>query len=377
MNIYYDYQILYNQRYGGISRYYYELINMIEEKHLANTDISCMFSTNHYFAGYRGIDEGSAFLNIRSAVIRRPLRFMGHMLNQEITKKKAKKADVIHLTYYNPYALNITDVKKVVTVYDMIEEINRKDETLDRIIVQKRECIRKADHVIAISESTKNDILRIYPEINEDKISVIYIGTSMNGKIESKIIKDEVRKKFPDRYILYVGQRGGYKNFNTFIKPIMEVDKELYLMCIGGGDFTSDELRELMGIEKRVIQMNADDDVLAKAYCNALAFVFPSMYEGFGIPTLEAFTCNCPAIISNTSSMPEVGGDAVLYFNPEDVEEMRDRIYSVLNDSNLRSSMIEKGRERLNYFSWESIANQTIQCYKSLLMNNGGRTDAI
>ena len=120
---------------------------------------------------------------------------------------------------------------------------------------------------------------------------------------------------------------------------------------------------------ERVVQMNTDDDILAKAYERANCFVFPSFYEGFGIPTLEAFACNCPAIISNTSSMPEVGGQAVLYFDPNNQEEMRVQIEKAITDDGLRQSLIEKGKERLKLFSWEIIAKQTVDCYKRVIFH--------
>lgn len=381
MNIYYDYQILYNQKYGGISRYFYDLINTIEYLRLANTSIKCKFSTNHYFAGYKGISETGAFLNIKSPIIRRSLRMWGHIINQSITKKIARDVEIMHLTYYNPYALKIPGVKKVVTVYDMIEEVKRKDSRLDQVIANKKECIYKADHVIAISESTKRDILRLYPDVNEDKVTVIYIGTSMmTGKAD---IWDKVNsgtsqmqeengkdKRFPEKYILFVGQRGGYKNFDGFIKavkPLLSNDKTLHLLCIGGGKFTPEELLMIQDVEDRIVQMDADDETLVAAYSNALCFVFPSFYEGFGIPTLEAFSCECPAVISNTSSMSEVGGDAALYFDPENTDEMRSQIEKVLTDGDIKSGLINSGRERMKLFSWEAIARQTVDCYKKVL----------
>ena len=113
--------------------------------------------------------------------------------------------------------------------------------------------------------------------------------------------------------------------------------------------------------------MNVDDQTLSYAYSHALCFVFPSLYEGFGIPTLEAFACNCPVVLSNTSSMPEVGGDAAEYINPYDVNDMTQKIQNVLNDENLRVRMIEKGREQLKKFDWDEIAQQTIDCYKEVL----------
>lgn len=339
------------------------MIRTINQGHFANTAIHCKFNTNHYFAGYKEIGQTRAFLDIKSSFIRRPLRLYGHLVNQEITRRCAQKADIVHLTYYNPYALKLKGVKKVVTVYDMIEEVKRQDSRLDFLIGYKKRCILEADHVIAISESTKSDILRLYPNMDENKISVIYIGTSIKGPQTTAI-------DLPDKYILFVGKRDGYKNFNRFfkaIKPLLSQDRDLSLLCVGGGCFTQEEDRMFGESRCQVFQMDVDDDILAAAYAKALCFVFPSLYEGFGIPTLEAFTCECPAVISNTSSMPEVGGDAVLYFNPGSEDEMRMQVEKVMNDNTLKLELIEKGRERVKLFSWETIAKQTVECYKKVM----------
>lgn len=366
MNIYYDYQILYSQKYGGISRYYYDLIQEMDKRHPVETEIHCKYNVNRYFAGIGDIELGEGFLNVKSSIIRRPLRFYGHKINQNITKRCAKRADIVHLTYYNPYALKLKGVKKVVTVYDMIEEVMRKDSHLDFLIEYKRKCIYGADHIIAISESTKRDILRLYPDAGENKISVIYIASSLDVNKQQKM-------KLPERYILFVGRREGYKNFNTFfsaIYSILKEDRSLHLICIGGGAFSEDEVRMMDEIQDRVLQINADDAVLTAVYSNALCFVFPSQYEGFGIPTLEAFSCDCPAVISNTSSMPEVGGDAVLYFDPNDQEEIKRQVERIVYDEALRTDLVNKGKERLKAFSWNQIAERTIDCYKRVL-NNG------
>lgn len=365
MNIYYDYQILYMQRYGGISRYYYDLITEIEKNPLVKTEIHCKYNTNHYFVNTGDIKLSDAFFHVKPTILRRALRLYGHKVNQAVTKRCVKRADILHMTYYYPYALEWPDVKKVVTVYDMIQEVFRRNDSLDFIIENKKRCIHEADHIIAISESTKKDILRIYPDVNEDKISVIYIGSSLKKSDDAKQVLT-----LPKRYVLYVGVRDGYKNFETLLeamKPLLKKDDSLYILCVGGGAFTSDEKERIGVYEKRVIQMDADDRILVAAYSHALCFVFPSLYEGFGIPTLEAFTCDCPVVLSNTSSMPEVGGDAVLYCDPVNREDIQEQIRKVIYNEELRLKMIDKGRERLKLFSWDQIARQTVECYRSVL----------
>jgi glycosyltransferase involved in cell wall biosynthesis len=111
----------------------------------------------------------------------------------------------------------------------------------------------------------------------------------------------------------------------------------------------------------------ASDNDLAELYSKAIAFVFPSLYEGFGIPVLEAFASQCPAIISNTSSLPEIGGDAAVYFDPYSIDDMRNQIERVICSSSLQNEMNEKGKERIKLFSWEKCARETMEVYKSLI----------
>ena len=229
----------------------------------------------------------------------------------------------------------------------------------------KKILAHKASKIIAISESTKQDIIEILG-IDENKIKVIYLGNSMSLSLSKSNID------LPNKYLLFVGYRGEYKNFNRFIDSaahLLNDDCDLNVICVGGGEFSPSELGkfEKKDISKQLLQFDLDDDSLAYFYNNALAFVFPSLYEGFGMPVLEAFACECPLICSNTSSLPEVAGNAAEYFDPYDVSDMQAVITKVLNDSHLRSELVLKGKNRLPLFSWEATAKKTIELYKSIL----------
>jgi len=153
------------------------------------------------------------------------------------------------------------------------------------------------------------------------------------------------------------------------IAPIFERDAELQVICSGGGSFTPDEASFLkgLGLNGRVRQHTVNDDTLAELYRRAAAFVYPSIYEGFGIPVLEAFACRCPAVISESSSLPEVGGDATAYFNPKDESSIEHAVHKVIYDDGLRERLRSKGYERLKKFSWEKTSKETIELYKSVL----------
>ena len=356
MKVYYDYQILLSQKYGGISRYFFELASRLRGLGV-EVSIDCIHNHNHYFKEQLGgchpargrlAGRALAFANKARALwdLRRPY-------------------DIIHPTYYDPYLLGHYSGKLVVTVHDMIHEkyIDEYPELGARDIKNKERMIRAADRVIAISESTKRDILAVYPDIDESKISVIHIGTAMRGNAS------EGKGPLPGvRYVLFVGSRGLYKNFDRFFQamaPILERQSGLHIMCAGGGTFSSKELKTIEGrYRERVHQMDMDDAELANAYAHAECFVFPSRYEGFGIPILEAFANGCPVVLSRSSSMPEVAGDGAEYFDPLDAEEMSERIGRVLEDGSIRALLRARGKERLKKFDWDDIAARTLECYR-------------
>lgn len=352
IKVFYDYQIMLQQKFGGISRYFYELFSRINQMEDIKVDAYCYGNRNAYFEKYFGSIKDRRILG------------MG-FLNRFLMPKKMKGYDIIHPTYYHPYILKCKYKKLVITVYDMIHELfpdmfPAEDPTKQN----KKIMMDAADHIIAISESTKRDILKLYPDIPSKKISVIYIAGNLSTKIQCANLN------LPEKYILFVGNRGIYKNFKAFfnsIEPILIKDTNLHLVCIGGGPFDGEEREMIDKVSNRVIQMNAHDSELAYAYSKAICFIFPSLYEGFGIPTLEAFGCNCPVVLSNTSSMLEVGGDAAIYFDPYNQENMREKIEEVIYDTELREQMKARGQIQFSKFNWDSIVQETVSCYKNVL----------
>lgn len=355
MKIYYDFQILRVQKYGGISRYFYELYNHINDKELAQVKVGCLFNRNRYFEDICGIKEGTN-------------SYRKYKLECTYSLANSFFSDIVHPTYYEPYILKRKRGKLVITVYDMIHEIypgyfHTEDTTREK----KKQLIYHADGIIAISENTKADILKFYPDVKEEKIKVIYLGNSL---MTNPTNKANLNRDFPAKYILYVGTRGGYKNFATFFeaaKNILSEDSSMHLLCAGGGNFSDREKEMMNSISDRVHQIDVTDEILAYLYKNAECFVFPSLYEGFGIPTLEAFASGCPCIISNTSSMCEVGGDAAVYIDPYDVSDMKNKISSVIYSEEKKEELRTKGMEREKLFSWDKTAKETVDFYKEIL----------
>nr|WP_167616494.1 glycosyltransferase family 1 protein [Maribellus sediminis] len=272
--------------------------------------------------------------------------------------------DLFHPTYYDPYFYNKLKGKRfVLTVHDMTQElfpdlVPVNDETSQR----KKYLVDRAERIIAVSENTKKDLIEIWG-INKDRIDVVYHGNSMViSNLNTKI------PGIPEKYLLYVGSRHRYKNFFRFIRaitPFLKIHPEINLVCAGGGTFSKSELTLLHVLEIRdqVLQFNFDDSSLPLLYKNAMMFIFPSLYEGFGIPILEAFACECPIACSNNSCLPEIASDAAVYFDPFDEDAISWAVQELFYKASLREDLIKRGSERLSYFSWVKAAQETKNVY--------------
>lgn len=359
MRILYDHQIFFSQKYGGISRYFYELITRIAKK--ADVDLFQGFNINKY-----GLNKYSSqyqrYMGFERPLIPKTGIIFNH-INLLLLKKFVSntKYNIYHPTYYNYHSV-IKKEKLVVTVYDMIHEIFCKDFFNDRTSEKKKEIFQKADGIITISKNTKKDLINLL-NIDEKKIKVIYLANSLTSPVNSKrIIKES--------YLLYVGNRYGYKNFDNFIKAfsLSKYKNDFKIICFGGGAFNQQEKKTLfdLRLDNKVVQLSGDDRILANLYYYSDIFIYPSKYEGFGIPPLESMYYGTPVIASNTSSIPEIMGDAGIYFNPDEVEDIREKIDMVLNNSEITKQLIEKGYNREKFFSWDKCAKETCEFYEDI-----------
>jgi glycosyltransferase involved in cell wall biosynthesis len=261
--------------------------------------------------------------------------------------------------------------KRVITVYDMIHERFASTWLGSEVTTAaKKAAVTRADHVICISESTRRDLLELF-DIPEHKVSVTYLGFDTLSS-EKQIASTLTESSHPP-YLLYVGGRSGYKNFEGMLRTVASsqfLKNNFSIICFGGGVFTKVEMSliEKLGMEStKVRQIGGGDDILVHLYQGAEAFVYPSLYEGFGISPLEAMSLGCPVICSNTSSIPEVVGDAGEYFDPGNTESICSAIERVVQSQTRRDELVEKGRKRCAIFSWGRCASETLSIYRSLI----------
>lgn len=361
MKILFDYQTFHTQRFGGISRYFYEIGCRMKG---VQPTFAIPFTMNQYIRHSRM----ATHVNIP----KRPFKILEgvfRLINRRWAAHKIKQGhfDLFHPTYYNPYFLNLLGKKKfVLTIHDMTHErYPQYFSPNDPTPAYKRQLAERATRIIAISECTKRDIM-LYLHVPEEKIDVIYHGLSPKPLAEGK------PEGLPDEYILYVGERRGYKNFELLLEAFVQVHERypnMHLVLTGRPISKHEhELFMQKGLQESILVMNDISDlVLAQLYRHARLFVYPSLYEGFGIPILEAFAQKCPVVASRASCFPEVAGDAAAYFSPQSAQELAEAILHTLSDAAYRNQLVERGCKRLKLFTWEETARKTEETYRKAL----------
>jgi glycosyltransferase involved in cell wall biosynthesis len=360
----YDNQVFSWQEYGGISRYFYELARRVSAIEGFKAAVLAPIYINRYLK-----NGGARVWGVRVPIVRKTDRMVG-LANRLITPSLFTlfKPNVVHETYYRAMKPAYAGAPTVVTVYDMIHEKYKSQfHDGDQTTVAKRAAVARADRVICISESTRSDLISLFGTAPE-KIKMIHLGFSFSARSERVHTL-----ALPKPFFLYVGQRTGYKNFIKLLSAYAgsrSLRTDFDLICFGGGPFSAEERRVMStaGLDSgNVRQLHGDDSLLCDLYRRATAFVYPSLYEGFGIPPLEAMSMGCPVLCSRTSSIPEVVGDAGLYFNPDSVDEMQHAMEQAASSDGLRSQLITLGVQRVKEFSYDRCAAATVTVYRDAL----------
>ena len=285
----------------------------------------------------------------------------------------------IHHSLENNVILDLKrKLKKVSTIHDLIvfsnpEYFTKKHQFIIKSLTYTS--IKYSDHIICPSQSTKNEILRIFSKVKSEKISVTPLASNLTVK---KDILALFYSKFPNihkDYFLSVGSFEPRKNLKRLISAFRNLRskrkiEDIDLVLVGGKgwlDSGIDKNEEDLRKEGIIVLGFVEDQWLPAIYSNAFAFIYPSLHEGFGLPPLEAMSCGTPVLMSNTSSLPEVGGDAALYFDPLSAESIREAIERIVYDDELRKMMAKKSLKQSKKFSWDRTAELTEQVYSKVL----------
>jgi len=367
MRIAFDHQIFSWQEYGGVSRYAYELALELATSCGQDVAVISPLYVNRYLAN---APTKLKVMGVRAPKFPEAGRIYG-MINSALSWPTLRyfHPDIVHETYYSSRRIAPKSAKVVLTVYDMIHErFNNNFSMRNSTSRAKYLAVMRADHVVCISEQTRQDLIELFG-VDPAKTSVVHLGFTLTIQAESEKLTGTPARPF----LLYVGKRGGHKNFEGLVKAYAASEKlrnDFDLICFGGGEFKSKErnLIQQLGLSmERVHHVSGDDAVLAGYYKMASAFVYPSLYEGFGIPPLEAMSFDCPVVCSGVSSIPEVVGNAGEMFDPYDSDSIRMAIERVVTDDALRQTLIARGKERLKLFSWKRCAQETLDIYRRVL----------
>lgn len=381
MKVLYDLQAFDMQTHGGVSRCFAELYS--HRPAFVDAHISVKETDNVYLQELGFPPKGILYKNFLcdkdtklkhflfklkynikygkfSRLDKRPL------INLFETERVLKKGDfdIFHPTFFDDYFLPFLGKKPfVITVHDMIPEIFSIDK---HQVEQKLAIIPKATHIVAVSERTKQDLVRIM-HVPEEKVSVIYHGSDEEPYTPS------TTAPIAEEYILFVGTRYEYKNFKAFCKSCVGILKrhpQLKIVCTGV-PFSPEEIQffESLGIKERMVHKFVQtSQELLDLYHYAFTFVYPSKYEGFGIPILEAYKADCPVMLNRASCFPEIAGDAAVFFDlnseKSDFEEQFETLYRLTGDE--RGELIQRQRERMKLYSWSKSAAQLADVYKEV-----------
>jgi glycosyltransferase involved in cell wall biosynthesis len=366
MRIAFDYQTFALQAYGGIPRYFVQLANSLLKLGESVDVIAPLYQNNYLGSLPKSVVHGRHIRRYPPKTTKLFLKYNQIVSDYKIAQSRP---DIVHETYYSAGVSTRKTCPRVITVYDMIHELHQGEFLKsDKTTSNKVRAIADADHVICISENTKKDLTDLFGTPN-DKVSVVHLGFE-NFMVSpgEQLVKALEEKPF----LLFVGSRDGYKNFLGLLKAVAlspHLRKDFDIVAFGGGKFTPEEVGAISSLglgENQVRYMGGDDGTLGDLYSTARALVYPSIYEGFGMPPLEAMAHRCPVVSSNSSSMPEVIGLAAEYFSPSDVGSIQLAIEQVVYSESRIEELILLGINRLEAFSWTKCAGETLNIYQKL-----------
>jgi glycosyltransferase involved in cell wall biosynthesis len=364
MKVTFDHQAFSISHSGGVARYFVELGVALNQLEGIDASILCPINQSRFVRASKarlpliGLDV--------SRIAATPDR-VAKSLNHRLFRSMAAvvKPDIVHETYYSMERTAPVSARVVTTIHDTIPEL------LPELFLQAEEhkkvirtVLKRADWVMCVSETTRRDLLKIY-EFDPDRVSVAPLGVSLQPSKRGPVRLDRP-------YFLHVGARYPYKNFLRLIEAFGKAGmyRTHLLVSYSEHPFGRQEVEAMKqyGVQMgSVIHAGGDDDKMARYYAGAEALVVPSLYEGFGLPLVEAMACGCPVLSSQAGSLPEVAGDAAIYFEPYDVDAIAGAMLKIASSAQDRARLIELGQERAALFTWKRCAEATAHAYRQVI----------
>ncbi len=365
MRIAFDHQAFCLQKSGGISRYFFKLVEGLANEQ-ENIGVFAPLYRNQYARQLpNNIMHGGYIKDYPARCADVAVALNGMVAKCRL---RAWRPDIVHETYFSNHRSGATNTPTVLTIFDMIGELGLDGATptsAELRTSKKYAAVTRADHVICISEHTRQDLIRLY-DVAPEKTTTIHLGCEVERS--TSIRMSEMHRP----YLLYVGLRAGYKNFNRFIHAVAsskQLKDSFDIVAFGGGTFSDVELAALHKLNfgaNQVRQIDGDDNCLASYYTHASALVYPSVYEGFGLPPLEAMVYQCPVVSSHASVMPEIISDAAEFFDPLNIEAMATAIERVVLSSVRTQALVDRGLERSQQFTWQKCVQKHMDLYAAL-----------
>jgi len=300
------------------------------------------------------------------------MRYIGF----KVKIKTNPKMDIWHATYFTP--ITVSGAAKVSTIHDLVPLRLPHTTTNDKgiFVQQVRDAIKSSQLIICVSENTKNDILQ-YFNVNPDKLFVTYQPIILNKRLPEKEAVDQKLNYYNlknKNYILFVGAIEPKKNLKRLIEAFLSIDTDMPLVIVGKKAWLWKNELEIISskwnndhiLRKIRLREYVSVSDLPVLYKGAQCLAFPSLYEGFGLPPLEAMSLGCPVVTSSVSSLPEICGDAALYVNPYDSRDITDKLEQILSDDELKARLIQTGYERVKQFSMENYMTRLAAAYSKV-----------
>jgi glycosyltransferase involved in cell wall biosynthesis len=365
MRILYDHQVFSLQNAGGASRYYYELMRSLAGASEVHTEV--WLGINDTVYPFRQLSRAQTHVVSWGRFLQRGRwRYIANEALGNAWAPFAGRLDVYHPTLYRQMPL-VRARRVVATHHDCTHErFPNLFSNAKQNIRAKRRLYAEADAIICVSESSRRDLLQFY-DVDRAKTRVIHHG--LHRLPGSATAAAALRAHVPAEYLLFVGSRAAYKNFNNLLRAFRAtgLHKSMLLLVVGGGPLTSGEralAEELEVAPSLVVFPQLADTLLAEAYAAARLLVYPSWWEGFGFPPLEAMAAGCPALVSNTSCLPEICRDAPFYFNPQDPGSLEAMLLEATNDEPARRRAQERGTQVAAQYSWQKCGDETLALYR-------------